>query len=87
MLKLLVENTQLPMEDVMSIDISSTMLTLADFISRFEEPASYRIKIKFCVFCESVCDRPDILTLRRDSNARHSILDLVLDWIQPANVC
>jgi hypothetical protein len=82
-LKLLVENTQATLEGVMTIDISPTMLTLASFMARFEDSESFRLKIKFCVMCENVCDRTDTLTLRKDSWARHRILDMVIDWIQP----
>ncbi|TFK62722.1 hypothetical protein BDN72DRAFT_964371 [Pluteus cervinus] len=81
-LKLLVENNQVNLEDVMSIDISSTMLSLATFIARFSGVASHRVKIKFCTMCDSVCGRTDTLTLRKDSGARHNILDIVLDWMQ-----
>lgn len=87
MLKLLVENTHVAMEDVMSIDISSIMLTLASFVSRFNGHASFRVKTKFCVMCESVCDRTDTLTLRKDSSARHGILDIIMEWIKTTTVC
>lgn len=82
-LKLLVENTQATLEDVIAIDISPTMLTLASFMARFHDSESFRLKIKFCVMCDNVCDRTDTLTLRKDSCARHRILDMVMDWIQP----
>ncbi|KAF8076811.1 hypothetical protein FPV67DRAFT_1605221 [Lyophyllum atratum] len=82
-LKLLVENSHGTMEDVMSIDVSSTMLTLASFMARFNGPLSIRLKTKFCIMCESVCDRTDTLAVRKDSSARHNILDIVIGWIQP----
>lgn len=85
-LKLLVENTHVAMEDVMSIDISSIMLTLALFVSRFNGHASFRAKTKFCVMCESVCNRTDTLTLRKDSSARHGILDIIIEWIKTTTV-
>lgn len=62
------------------------MLTLASFIARFGSLTSLRIKIKFCNLCDSVCERPDTLTLHKDSSARHSILDIIMEWIQPTNV-
>lgn len=86
-LKLLVENTHVPLEDVMSIDISSTMLALARFIARYSGTASFRVKIKFCIMCDSVCERADTLTLRKDTAARHEILDIIMEWIQPTLVC
>jgi hypothetical protein len=77
-----VENAQVPVEEVLSIDISTTLLALAGFIARFTDPISYRIKIKYCALCESVCDRADTLSLRgKDSSARHNILDIVMEWI------
>ncbi|KAF8872759.1 hypothetical protein BD779DRAFT_1679537 [Infundibulicybe gibba] len=81
-LKLLVENGHVPLEDVMSIDISSTLLTLATFIARFGGPTSFRVKMKFCLMCDTVCDRTDTLTLRKDNNARHHILDIIIQWMQ-----
>ncbi|GLB34218.1 putative GTPase-activator protein for Ras-like GTPases [Lyophyllum shimeji] len=81
-LKLLVENTHGTMEDVMSIDVSSTMLTLASFMARFTGSGSFRLKTKFCVMCESVCDRTNTLAVRKDSSARHNILDIIIGWIQ-----
>lgn len=86
MLKLLVENTQANLEGVMAIDISPTMLTLASFMARFDNSESFRLKVKFCFLCENVCDRTDTLTLRKDSWARHRILDMIMDWMQPTTV-
>ncbi|RDB19915.1 Neurofibromin [Hypsizygus marmoreus] len=83
-LKLLVEGTHA--EDVMSIDITSTMLTLANFMARFTGPTTCRVKTKFCIMCESVCDRTDTLTVRKDNSARHSILDIVMSWIQSEDI-
>ncbi|KAG5638079.1 hypothetical protein H0H81_001929 [Sphagnurus paluster] len=82
-LKLLVENSHGTMEDVMSIDVSSTMLTLASFMSRFNGYTSFRLKTKFCVMCEIVCDRTNTLAVRKDSNARRDILNIIIGWIQP----
>ncbi|KAG5648701.1 hypothetical protein DXG03_000048 [Asterophora parasitica] len=82
-LKLLVENSHGTMEDVMSIDVSSTMSTLASFMTRFTGPPSFRLKTKFCAMCESVCNRTDTLAVRKDSSARHHILDIIIGWIQP----
>ncbi|TFK43927.1 hypothetical protein BDQ12DRAFT_702865 [Crucibulum laeve] len=82
-LKLLVESSHAASEDVMSIEISSIMLSLANFIARFDGPSSYRAKIKYCVLCESVCGQTDTLMLKKDSSARHNILDTILEWVQP----
>ena len=57
------------------------MVTLAMFIRSFTGPSSHRTKIKYCSLCETVCNRTDTLTIRKDSNARHEILGTVLDWM------
>jgi hypothetical protein len=69
------------------MDIGTTSLALAGFVNRFNDPMAYRIKIKFCAFCDSVCSRTDALSFRKDTADRHSILDIVMEWIQdPAPV-
>ena len=82
-LKLISENTEVALEDVMNIDMSSSMQLLATFLARFSGPAFHRIKIKYCVLCESVCSRTDTLTIRKDSPARYIILDILLLWMLP----
>lgn len=75
-----------PVEEVLIIDINSTLLALAAFIARFNITASVRIKIKFCLLCELVYVRMASLTLRKDSTARHNILDITMEWIQDTSV-
>jgi hypothetical protein len=65
----------------MNVDMSSSMQMLAIFLARFSGPTSYRIKIKYCILCESVCSRMDTLTIRKDSPARYIILDILLIWM------
>jgi hypothetical protein len=65
----------------MNIDMSSSMQMLATFLARFSGSASHRIKIKYCVLCESVCSRTDTLTIKKDSPARYIILDILLLWM------
>lgn len=84
--KLISENVEVALEDVMNIDISSSMQMLAACIARFSGPSTDRIKIKYCGLCESVCSRIDTLTLRKDSSARYIILDILLQWMSP-RVC
>ena len=67
----------------MNVDMSPSMQMLATFLARFSGPASYRIKIKYCILCESVCSRTDTLTIRKDSPARYIILDILLLWMSP----
>jgi hypothetical protein len=84
--KLIFENVEVALEDVMNIDIHSSMQMLATCIARFSGPSTDRIKIKYCGLCESVCSRIDTLTLRKDSPARYIILDILLQWMSP-RVC
>ncbi|KAJ7821199.1 hypothetical protein B0H14DRAFT_2831907 [Mycena olivaceomarginata] len=83
-LKLIIDNKHIRSDEIMSIDISSTMHSLALFIARFDAQAASRLRLKFLMLCDSVCDRPDTLTLRRDNPARQKILDIVMDWMQMA---
>ncbi|KAH6914612.1 hypothetical protein BKA70DRAFT_1180120 [Coprinopsis sp. MPI-PUGE-AT-0042] len=82
-LKNLAENSHGPSEELISVDVSSLMLSIAEFVARYDEPASQRIKIKYCMLLKLVCERSEILSIRKDSQIRHTILDLVLDWLQP----
>ncbi|KAJ7724736.1 hypothetical protein DFH07DRAFT_1066990 [Mycena maculata] len=84
-LKLIIENTHVRSEEIMSIDISQTMLALASFIARFDPQAASRLRFKFCALCDAVCDRTDTLTLRKDNPARQKILDIVMEWMQSAS--
>jgi len=65
----------------MNVDMSSSMRMLATFIARFSGPSTHRIKIKYCILCESVCSRMDNLTIRKDSPARYIILDVLIQWM------
>lgn len=85
-LKLIAENNEVKLEDVMNVDLSGIMVTLAMFIRSFTGPSSHRTKIKYCSLCEAVCNRTDTLTIRKDSNARHEILSTALDWMVPPSV-
>ena len=85
-IKLIVENNQVRLDDLMSIDISGVALGFAAFINRFDVPESIRIKLKYCSLCDSICEHKNPLTLRRDSILRHSILDIVVEWFRPAAV-
>jgi hypothetical protein len=71
-----------PAEEVENIDISNTLVALAGFIARFNNSQSYRIRLKLCALCDCVCERADTLTLRRDTSARHNIIDILMEWIQ-----
>ncbi|KAJ6560168.1 hypothetical protein B0H19DRAFT_1376000 [Mycena capillaripes] len=83
-LKLIIENKHVRSDEIMSIDISSTMHALALFIARFDPQAASRLRLKFLMLCDAVCDHPETLTLRRDNPARQKILDIVMEWMQTA---
>ena len=84
--KLITENTEVALEDVVNVDMISSMQMLAACITRISGPSTDRIKIKYCGICESVCSRMDSLTLRKESPARYIILDILLQWMS-ARVC
>ncbi|KAF7335246.1 hypothetical protein MSAN_02335100 [Mycena sanguinolenta] len=81
-LRFIIDNKHASSDEIMSIDISSTMYTFALFIARFDPQAASRLRLKFLVLCDAICDRPDTLTLRRDNPARQKILDIVMEWMQ-----
>lgn len=78
----------MPPDEALSIDLGSILHVLVRFISRFSDPVSYRIRVKFCALCESICERTDTLTLRKDDLSRNRIVDIVMHWFQdPLVVC
>ncbi|KAF9226729.1 hypothetical protein BS17DRAFT_500836 [Gyrodon lividus] len=81
-LKSLVENAQMPPDEALSIDLGSILHILVVFISRFTDPTSHRIRIKFCSLVDSICQRTDTLTLRKDDLSRNRILDIIMEWFQ-----
>lgn len=81
-LKMLVEKQDVPPEEVQGIDISPTLVALTGFIARFNNPVAHRIRLKLCALCDCVCERTDTLTLRKDTTARQTIIDTLMDWIQ-----
>jgi hypothetical protein len=82
------EKAQAPLSEELSNDISSTLFALASFITRFNGPACHRIKTKFCVLCDNVCEKTVSLTLRKDGGGRNDILDILMEWIQDlGHVC
>ena len=84
-LKVLSENVHNLTEDLRAIDIPATLYTLATFISRIEDTdaASLRLKIKFCVLCNSVFGRSEPVMMRnKESNMRQNIADIIVDWVQ-----
>lgn len=75
------------LEEMHGVDMSSTLLTLANLIVRYHDPASHRLKLRFCALCESVFDPTEDISMRKDSATRQSIVDFIIEWPQdPLNV-
>lgn len=86
MLKLLAENTQ-SRDEVFTVDVCPTLYALASFTNHFSDLEVYRVRLKFCVLCDNLFARPDMLSMRKEGSFRQNILDIILDWIQnPDNV-
>ncbi|OJT09503.1 Neurofibromin [Trametes pubescens] len=88
-LKVLLENSQGLAEDMRSIDVPSTLHTLATFIGRVDdsEAQSLRLKLKFCQLCASVFTKTDtVLKRNKESAVRQSIVDIIVDWVQDNTV-
>ncbi|KAI6152285.1 hypothetical protein BKA82DRAFT_4387651 [Pisolithus tinctorius] len=81
-MKMLVDNAQSPPDEALSIDLGSILYLLAGFISRFDDLGAYRMRVKFCALCDSVCERNDTLTLRKDDMSRNRIVDILMEWFQ-----
>ena len=84
-LKVLSENVNSLAEDLRVTDIPSLLYTVATFISRIDgaDPTSGRLKLKFCVLCNSVFSRTEPVMMRnKESSIRQSIIDIIIDWVQ-----
>ena len=77
----MVENAQ-AQDEVLTVDMTPTLYSLATFINTFENIPAYRIRLKFCALCDSVFSRPDMLRKDSTSSHRQKILDILLGWIQ-----
>ena len=80
-LKLMVENAQ-AQHEVLTVDMTPTLYSLATFINSFDNLPAYRIRLKFCALCDSVFSRPDMLRKDSTSSHRQKILDILLGWTQ-----
>jgi neurofibromin 1 len=81
------ENVQVTVEDMVVVDLSSTLHILASFIRRFTLPNALTIKRQFCQLCEKMYSRTASLSFRKDEDVRHHILDIIMEWMQePANL-
>lgn len=80
-LKVLVENVQY-LDEIRTMDLGSTLAVIASFMGRFHDAISYRLKMKFCALCEGVFSQGELIAMRKDSNNRQKIADIVTEWIQ-----
>ena len=82
-LKLLIDRDDTRMQDVSeNVDLSSTLLAIAEYINRHNSAPSARIKVKLCSFCSDALGRTDALGLRKEDKVRNSLVQLILGWIQ-----
>ncbi|KIL70462.1 hypothetical protein M378DRAFT_1044573 [Amanita muscaria Koide BX008] len=84
-LKHLLESSHTKTQDYAKIDVGLIFSLLASLISRFPGNEASRIKVKFCGICDTACDSQEPLILRKDTNQRHLILDIILEWIKPTS--
>ena len=86
---MLLENSQGVSEDLRSVDIPSTLYTLATFVGRIDDGVgtSLRLKLKFCQLCASVFNKSDPVLMRnKESTVRQSLVDIIIDWVQDAPI-
>ncbi|EIN11059.1 hypothetical protein PUNSTDRAFT_51619 [Punctularia strigosozonata HHB-11173 SS5] len=84
--KLLLDNPNAKPEELLTFDSGATLSALAAFIARIDDPATFKIKVKFCALCESISARAETLAVRKDFTC-HDVLDVIIEWIQePASI-
>ncbi|KAI0775878.1 hypothetical protein BD413DRAFT_470082 [Trametes elegans] len=88
-LKVLLDNSQGLAEDLRSIDVPTTLYTLATFIGRIPdlELSSLRLKLKFCQLCGSVFSKSDSVMMRnKESAVRQRLVDIIIDWVRDVSI-
>ncbi|KAK2465915.1 hypothetical protein APHAL10511_001556 [Amanita phalloides] len=84
-LKLLLENNHAKTQESPKVDIGPTLYMLASLISRIPGNEASRTKAKFCTVSEIASDSQESLQLRKNTNMRHLILDIIMEWVKPTN--
>jgi neurofibromin 1 len=79
--KLMAENTQIALEEVVNVDIGPVTVAMARRIARCYGVSGQRLRIKYCNLCESIGSRSDNICLRIDSTTRHEILGFIIQWM------
>ncbi|KAI0089247.1 hypothetical protein BDY19DRAFT_1089227 [Irpex rosettiformis] len=77
--KVIVENVP-DGEEVRAIDMTAIFLKIAALLTRLQDPAMLRLKLKFCSMCDSFLDRSESFPVRKDNAARIGIADLIIEW-------
>ena len=84
MLKLLVDRPDAPSDDVLgNMDLNQTLLSMARLMDNFSQDSCFRLRAKFCGFCESALARADAFGLRKDDIIRNNLLEVIVEWIEP----
>lgn len=69
-------------EEMRGLDMMSTLLTVANLLTRLQDVVGNRLKLKFCSLCDSFLDRAGAFSIRKDSSSRIGIADLIIVWTQ-----
>lgn len=56
---------------------------MARLMDSLSQDSCYRLRAKFCSFCESALARTDAFGLRKDDVVRNNLLEVVVEWIEP----
>lgn len=65
------------------MDLNQTLLSMARLMDSLSQDSCYRLRAKFCGFCESALARTDAFGLRKDDVVRNNLLEVVVEWIEP----
>lgn len=65
------------------MDLNQTLLSMARLMDSLSQDSCYRLRAKFCSFCESALARTDAFGLRKDDVVRNNLLEVVVEWIEP----
>lgn len=84
-LKVIIENAPSG-EELRGMDVMATLCTVASLITRIVDSSTVRLKIKFCLLCDTYLDHSDSLSIRKDGLSRAGIADFVVEWPQDFTV-
>lgn len=64
------------------INLSSMLQTLVNLIAREPEPSTHKLKMKFCVLCDTVFEPDMPVVSQEECVTRQAIIDCLVDWAQ-----